>query len=160
MSDERGIPQQRAADLAAAREEFLAALAMLDARRLNAPALVGAWGLRELIAHLGYWAGHAAEALHYAEQRRTDEFGEAELDVEERNELVARVARETDLATASAREQAAHAALLDRVKRMDPAWLEERVGYGDTLDQVIRDDGSDHYRGHAAELRELMEAGR
>jgi len=72
--------------------------------------------------------------------------------------VVARVARETDLATASAREEAAFAALLQRVRGMDPAWLDERVGYGDTLARVIRDDGAEHYREHAAELGALRQA--
>ncbi len=150
-------PEALAGELAAARDEFLAALARLDAVQLAAPALVGDWGVRELIAHLGYWAGHAADALHQAELDRTDEFGDPNLDVEDRNALVARVARETDLATVSAREEAAFGALLDRIRHMDPAWLDERVAYGDTLAQVIRDDGADHYRGHAEELLAVVE---
>ncbi len=154
---EPGIPEALAADLVAARDEFRAEFATLDVAQLNTRSLVGEWGVRELIAHLAYWAGHAAEALHLAAQGRADEFGEAGLDVEERNAVVARVARESDLATASAREEAAFGALVARVRSMDPAWLEEPVGYGDTVEQVIRDDGADHYRGHAAELRALKD---
>ncbi len=158
MADPQATPEALAADLVAARDEFRAVLASLDVLQLNAARLVDDWGVREIVAHLGYWAGHAAEALHHAEQRRTDEFGEPELDVEERNATVARIARETDLATVSAREETACAALLDRIRRMDPAWLEERVGYGDSVEQVIRDDGADHYRGHAQEIRDVLPA--
>lgn len=156
MADPETTPETLAAELVAARDDFRAVLATLGVPQLNARRLVGEWGLREIVAHLGYWAGHAAEAIHHAEQRRTDEFGDPELDVEERNATVARVARETDLATASAREEGAYTALLDRMRRMDPTWLDERVAYGDSIEQVIRDDGADHYRGHAQELRDAM----
>ncbi len=156
MAETQVTPDDLVAELVTARDAFRAVLATLDIPQRSAEELVGDWGIREIVAHLGYWAGHAAEALHHAEQRRTDEFGEAELDVEERNAVVARVAREGDLATASAREEAAYEALLDRVRRVDPAWLDERVGYGDSILQVIRDDGADHYRGHAAEILAVL----
>lgn len=156
MADLEATPEALASELTAARDDFRSVLATLDVPQLNARTLVGEWGLREIVAHLGYWAGHAAEAIHHAEQRRTDEFGDPELDVEERNATVARVAREADLATVSAREEAAYTALLDRIRRMDPVWLDERVAYGDSIGQVIRDDGADHYRGHAQELREAL----
>ncbi len=152
MAELQATPETLAQELVAARDDFRTVLASLDVPQLNATRLVGDWGIREIVAHLGYWAGHAAEAIHYAEQRRTDEFGDPELDVEERNATVARVARETDLATVSAREEAAYGALVDRIRRLDPAWLEERVAYGDSVEQVIRDDGADHYRGHAQEI--------
>jgi SHS2 domain-containing protein len=145
--------QQLAHDLVAARQAFNDALADVDPALLTAPGLVGEWSARELIAHLAYWAGHAAEALHHAEQGRVEEFGEDEMDVDARNAVVARVAAETDLATVRQREEAAFDALLARLKRADPAWLDERVSYGDTLEYVVRDDGADHYRGHTADLR-------
>ena len=155
MNLERSPEQLRALadELVAARDEFQAALADVDPQLLTAPGLAGEWSARELIAHLGYWAGHAAEALHHAAQGRTAEFGEDELDVDDRNSVVARVAKETELATVRQREQAAFDALLLAVQRADPAWLDERVGYGDSLEHVVRDDGPDHYREHALDLR-------
>jgi hypothetical protein len=144
---------QLVAELRQARDDFQTALADVDPQLLTAPGLAGEWSARELIAHIGYWAGHAAEALHHAEQGRTAEFGEDEMEVDERNAVVARVAAQTDLATVRQREQAAFEALLTTVERADPAWLDERVAYGDSLEQVIRDDGADHYREHAADIR-------
>jgi SHS2 domain-containing protein len=140
-------------DLLAARQEFLAALADVEPSLLTAPGLVGEWSARELIAHLGYWTGHAAEAVHQAELDKVNEFGEDEHDVDERNAIVARVAAETDLATVRQREEAAFDALVERLRRADPAWLDERVSYGDTLERVIQDDGPEHYREHALDLR-------
>lgn len=155
MAVERSPEQLQALvdELVAARDGFNEALADIDPALLTAPGLVGEWSARELIAHLAYWAGHAAEALHQAEQGRVEEFGQDEMDVDARNAVVARVAAETDLATVRNREEAAFGALLERLKRADPSWLEERVSYGDTLEDVIRDDGADHYREHTADLR-------
>jgi hypothetical protein len=146
-------------ELRAARDEFLFALSTADPQLLTAPGLSGDWSARELIAHLGYWTGHATEALHHAEQGRTGEFGEDEMSVDERNAVVARVAAQTELATVRQREQAAYDALLTALQRADPAWLDERVAYGDSLEEVIRDDGADHYREHAADLRAWFSGG-
>jgi len=140
-------------ELVVARDEFMAALGDVDPALLTAPGLAGEWSARELLAHLGYWAGHAAEALHAASQGRTVDFGEDELDVDERNAVVARVALETTLATVRKREAAAFDALLAALREADPAWLEERVSYGDSIEQVVRDDGPDHYREHTADIR-------
>lgn len=156
---EPGQLQQLVTELRAARDDFQAALADMDPQLLTAPGLAGEWSARELIAHIGYWAGHAAEALHHAEQGRTEEFGEDEMDVDERNAVVARVASQTELATVRQREQAAFETLVTAVERADPAWLDERVAYGDSLEQVIRDDGADHYREHTAEIRAWFTAG-
>jgi len=150
--------QALAGDLVAARLDFMAALADVDPALLTAPGLVGQWSAKELIAHLAYWTGHAAEAVHHAEQGRLEEFGEDELDVDARNAVVARVAGETDLATVRQREDAAFEALISRMKSADPDWLEDRVSYGDTLEFVLRDDGADHYREHTADVRSWFAA--
>ena len=150
---DRTAPQQLAVELADARAAFVEALADVAPELLTTPGLVGDWSARELIAHLGYWTGHAAEALHFAQEGRADEFGAADLDVDERNAVVARVARETDLPTVRKREEAAFGALIDALAGLDPALLNENMAYGDTLEQVIRDDGSDHYREHAIDIR-------
>lgn len=155
MTVERTLDELEAlaSELVAARDEFVAAIADVDPQLLTTPGLAGEWSAREVIAHVGYWAGHAAEAMHHAAQGRTADFGEDDMDVDERNAVVARVAAETELATVRQREQAAFDALLTAIQRADPAWLDERVAYGDSLEQVIRDDGSDHYHEHALDLR-------
>lgn len=140
-------------ELTEARRAFTDALADVDPQLMLTPGLVGEWSARELIAHVGYWAGHAAEALHQAELNVSETFGDDELEVDERNAVVAKVARETEMRTVRQREEAAYEALVTRLQRADPAWLEERVAYGDTLEQVVRDDGIEHYREHAADLR-------
>jgi hypothetical protein len=139
-------------DVVAARAEFLSALEALPPARLSGPRLVGEWSARELVAHLGYWAGHAVEVIHAVEGGREPEMLDGST-VDARNETVARIAREADLATARKREAASVQALLDRLAAIEPALLSERLPDGATLAEGIREDASQHYREHTAELR-------
>lgn len=139
-------------ELVAARADFLAALEAIDQ---TAPELVGDWSARELVAHLGYWAGHAVEVIHAVETGRDAEVVDGPA-VDERNETVARIARQTDLVTARKREAASVQALLDRLAGIDPALLSQSLPDGATLAQGIREDGSEHYREHTADLRSTV----
>jgi hypothetical protein len=140
-------------DLAAAREGFLAAVADIDPALRTTSGLVGDWSARDLLAHVGYWAGHAAESLHRSEQGELSEFGRDELSVDERNEVVTRVARETDLATVASREQGAYEAFVARLSAVDPESLGDRDADGDTLEEIIAFDGAGHYREHTLDIR-------
>jgi len=141
--------------LAVSRADFLATLEGLAPARLAAPAIVNDWSARELVAHLGYWAGHVVEVINAVEDGRADELGVGEPSVDALNETIARVARQTDLATARKREAASAQALLDRLGVLDPMLLSERLPGGGTLRDGIREDGAEHYREHTAELRAL-----
>lgn len=141
-------------DLVAAREEFLAAIDAVDAELLTTPGLLGEWSARELIAHLGYWAGDSVESIHAVEDGRAAEYGAERRSVEEVNETVARVARETDLATVRKREAATYETLVERLRRLDPSLLATPLPHFEvTLEEGIREDGPDHYRQHAADVR-------
>jgi Mycothiol maleylpyruvate isomerase N-terminal domain len=145
------------AELEEARAALFATLERVSAESLTTPGLVGEWSARELIAHLGYWAGHAAELIHAAEEGRIDEVGEGEPSVDEVNETVARVARETPLAAVRSRETASFEALAERLRLMDPTLLVERLPDGRTVEDGIREDGTAHYREHADDLRRTLE---
>lgn len=142
------------AELVAARDDFLAALNAVDPARLAQPGLVGEWGAHELVAHLGYWSGHAVEVIQAAERGVTESLGEGQLSVDAINATVARVARETDLATVQARERASVEVLVERLRTLDPVLLDLRLPDGATLEKGIREDGAEHYREHTQELRE------
>lgn len=159
MADPPSWLKALAGDLVTGRAEFIDALGDVDPGLLTSPGLVGEWSARELVAHLGYWAGHAAEAIHHAEQGRLDEFDAGAPSVDERNAVVARVAGETDLATVRSREELAFEALRKRILAADPEWLAERDADGDTLEEIIRDDGADHYREHTRDIRAWFGAG-
>lgn len=140
-------------DLAAARDEFLAAVGDIDPALRTTSGLVGDWSARDLLAHVGYWAGHAAESLHRAEQGELAQFGRDDLSVDERNEVVTRVARETDFATVASREQGAYEAFVARLTAVDPESLGDRDADGDTLEEIIAFDGAGHYREHTLDVR-------
>jgi hypothetical protein len=140
-------------DLAAARDAFLGAVADIDPTLRTTSGLVGDWSARDLLAHVGYWAGHAAESLHRAEQGELSQFGRDELTVDERNEVVTRVARDTDFATVASREQGAYDAFVVRLSAVDSESLGDRDADGDTLEEIISFDGADHYRGHTLDIR-------
>lgn len=141
-------------ELVAARDDFMAALGTVDPARLALAGLVGEWSARELVAHLGYWSGHAVEVIQAAERGATESLGEGRPSVDEINATVARVARDTDLSTAQARERASVEALVERLGALDPALLDVRLPDGATVEQGIREDGAEHYQEHASELRE------
>ncbi len=140
-------------ELVEARADLLTALERIDPSRLDAPGLTGEWSARELVAHLGYWAGHVAEVIHAVESDRADEIGEGDGSVDERNETVARVARQADLTTVRKREAASVQALLERLADMDQTRLSERLPDGVTLEDKIREEGVLHYRAHLSDLR-------
>ena len=140
------------ADLKRERERFFGAVAAISPQSMTTPGLVGEWSARELIAHLGYWVGHAAEQIHRVEEGRGSEAEDEEPSVDEVNETVARIARQTDLARVRAREAASVEALIERLAAMDPALLAEQLADGSTLEEAIREDASVHYAEHADEL--------
>ena len=146
-------------DLETARAELHGLVERLDRDSMTTPGLVGEWSARELLAHLGYWAGHAVDIIRAVEDGRAGEVGAGEPHVDEVNATVARVARDTDLGTVRKREEGSVAALLDELRRLDPGLLPTPLPDGTTLEQGIREDGSDHYREHAEALRQALDAG-
>ena len=153
MADPDPHVQELLDGLNAARDEFLAAIGDIDPALRTTPGLVGDWSARELLAHVGYWAGHAGESLHRAAQGELHEFGRDELSVDDRNAVVARVAAETDYATVAAREQGAYEAFAAGLATVDPESLGETDADGDALEEIIAFDGADHYREHTLDIR-------
>ena len=155
MSEANGASSIEAlvVELADARAAFRAALDDIDPELLTTPGLVGDWSARELVAHLGYWTGHAADALHAAEEGRAAEFDAEAVDVDARNATVARVAAASDFDTVRSREEASFDALLDRLRDADPAWLALHTASGGTVAHSVREDGADHYSEHTVDIR-------
>jgi hypothetical protein len=144
------------ADLQRERNALFAMLDVVEPGSLTTPGLIGEWSARELIAHLGYWVGHATEVIHLLEVGRIEEDDLGGQTVDEINATVARIARDTPLATVRKREASSVEALAERLRTLDPARLAEVLPDGATLDQGIREDASDHYREHAEELRRVL----
>jgi hypothetical protein len=150
MTDDRVGALATALDEARAR--FFDTFDALPADRRAAQTLVGDWGARELIAHLGYWAGHSLEAIHRVELGETDALDVDGPQVDAINDTVARVARETPLPTVRSREAAAAEALIVRLGAMDPGLLSVVLPDGGTLERQLQIDGPEHYREHTEQL--------
>lgn len=143
-------------ELTRERGVFFEVLGSVAEESMTTPGLAGEWSGRELIAHVGYWIGHAAELIHEVEQGRIDEVGAGQPPTDEVNDTVARIARTTDLGTVRRREAASFDALVDRMRGMDPALLELTLPDGASVAEGIREDGAEHYREHADELRAAL----
>ena len=148
-----GATDELVEELQRERDGFFEALEAVSPESMATPGLVGEWSAREIIAHLGYWAGHAVEAIHAVEQGRAEPD---DSDTDAVNETVARVARSTDLGTVRKREAASIEALAERLRGLDPALLTAELPEGDTLLDAVRGDGSEHYRDHAEQLRGVL----
>jgi Mycothiol maleylpyruvate isomerase N-terminal domain len=144
-------------ELRVERDAFFRVLDAISPASMTLPGLVGEWSGRDIVAHLGYWAGHATEVIHAVEEGRTEEIGVGTPSVDEVNATVARVARGTALTTVQQREAASIEALVERMRGLDPTVLGERLPNGVTVEEEIRDDGAAHYREHADELRRVLE---
>jgi hypothetical protein len=145
--------ERLATALDAAREEFLDALAAVDADLVTVPGVLERWSVRDLVVHVAFWADHAVEALDLATAGRGMEFAYSTADTDAMNERVLADASSVSPRDALAREAAAFGALRARVAALDPSLLAHRLGNGDTVEEVIRYDGPDHYAEHTAHLR-------
>jgi hypothetical protein len=141
------------------RDAFLTALEAVAPESMTTSGLVGEWSGRDLIAHLGYWTGHATELIHAVEQGRTDEIGRDEPPMEEVNATVARVAAQTPLDTVRRREAASVDALVSRLALVEPSLLEVVLPSGIVLAEAVRADAARHYREHAEALRAALASG-
>lgn len=140
-------------ELDAAREAFLAALADVDADLVTVPGVVDDWSVRDLVVHVAAWADHASRALDLAVDGRGGEFDYHDTQTDAMNERILAEGRSVSPADALTSEETAFAGLRDRISRLDPALLATRLGNDDTVEEVIRYDGPDHYREHAGHLR-------
>lgn len=160
LNERSGAPTERTvrlrAELEGARDELMTLLADAGPVAFTTPGLVGEWSGQELLAHVGYWAGHAIEVMRAAERGTTELLGEGQPSVDEINATVARVARQSDPESVQKREASAFEFLVERLTGLDPALLDLQLPAGQTVAEAIQEDGAAHYREHAAELRAVV----
>jgi hypothetical protein len=147
------MTEELRAALDAARDDFLDALAQVDADLVTVPGVMDDWSVRDLVVHVAAWAEHAAHALDLAVAGRGSEFDYSTERTDAMNERILADGRALSPAAALAREETAYAALHQRVASLDPSLLGLRLGNGDSVEDVIRYDGPDHYAEHTAHLR-------
>jgi hypothetical protein len=141
------------AELDAERAAFADLLETVDAELVTAPGVVEDWSVRDLVVHVAFWCEHGAEALALAVAGRGAEFSYDPRDTDRMNADLLEESRRTSPAAAADREARAYEGFAGALTALDPALLGLRLGNGDTVEEVIRYDGPDHYREHTEHLR-------
>lgn len=156
MTDPRGKLLEA---LDAARDDFHDALGDVELDLVTVPGVVGDWSVRDLVVHVAAWCEHATAAIHLAGAGRGGEFAYSTADTDAMNERILADGRALSPTAALEREERAFAGFRERVAALDPAMLALRLGNGDSLEEVIRYDGADHYAEHTAHLRAWFTGG-
>ena len=140
-------------ELEAEHAAFVTALESVDLELVTAPGVLENWSVRDLVVHVAFWAQHAKEALSLASAGQGAAFAYDTTQTDAMNARLLEEARHTSPQAAVERESRAFEAFGAAVAALDPALLDLRLGNGDTVEEVIRYDGSDHYREHTEHLR-------
>jgi hypothetical protein len=140
-------------ELEAAHDAFLDALETVDAELVTVPGVMEDWSVRDLVVHVAAWSEHGAGAIALASSGRGAEFAYSKDQTGAMNERILGEARETSPGAALAREARAYATFREAVAELQDGSLGTRLGNGDTLEEVVRYDGPDHYAEHTAHLR-------
>jgi hypothetical protein len=141
------------AELGDRRTDFLAALADVDPVLRTTPGLVDAWSARDLVVHVAFWSDHAADALALAAGGRGAEFAYDASQTDALNDRVFVEGRQLSMDEAVAREQAAYSRFREALAGITDGLLALRLGNGDTVEEVIRYDGVDHFVEHTGQVR-------
>ena len=147
------MPDDLVRDLDASHEAFVEALSNVDEDLVTVPGVMDDWSVRDLVIHVAWWSEHGADALALAVAGRGDEFGYSTEETDAMNARILAEGRSASPAEALAREDAAFASFRGRLAGLDDALLALRLGNGDTVEEVVRYDGPDHYAEHTAHLR-------
>jgi hypothetical protein len=140
-------------ELEEARDGFAEAVDAVDLELATTPGIVGDWSVRDLVVHVAFWCEHGTDAVRLAADGRGAAFAYDSADTDRMNAELEAEARGTPPAAATEREERAYAAFADVVRDLDPGLLSLRLGSGDTVEEVIRYDGPEHYAEHAAQVR-------
>lgn len=141
------------AGLDAARDAFHDALSHVDVELVTAPGVVEDWSVRDVVVHVAAWDEHGRDAMQLATEGRGAEFAYSKAQTDAMNVRFLAEARRTSPSAALEREAAAFDEFRARVVALDEALLDLRLGNGDTVEEVIRYDGADHYAEHTEHLR-------
>ena len=141
------------AELDAAHAAFHELLARVDVELVAVPGVMEDWSVRDIVHHLAVWCDHGSEALGLAASGRGAEFAYSTGDTDAMNERFLAEGRGVSPNEALRREERAFAGFRERIAGLDPALVGQRLGNGDTVEEVIVYDGPEHYTEHTEHLR-------
>ena len=147
------MPDELLGALDASHDAFIQALSHVDADLVTVPGVMDDWSVRDLVVHVAFWSEHGADALALAAAGRGEEFAYSTAETDAMNARILAEGRSISPAAALAREDAAFTAFRTGFVALDPSLLPLRLGNGDTVEEVVRYDGPEHYAEHTAHLR-------
>ena len=140
-----------ASELESERQAFMTALEAVP--NPEGRKVVEAWDARDLVVHVAFWSEHGANALELAATGRGGEFDYDSSQTDAMNAATAAAGHGTSLADARAREAAAYQRFHAALSGLAEEHLDLQLGNGDSVEDVVRYDGPDHYAEHSAHLR-------
>jgi hypothetical protein len=140
-----------AAELERERDAFVAALEAIP--DLEGRKVVEAWDGRDLVIHVAFWSDHGAIALELAATGRGEEFDYDSSQTDAMNAATTAAGHATSVLDARAREAAAFERFRSALVNLEDGLLDLKLGNGDSVHDVVRYDGPDHYAEHTAHLR-------
>lgn len=135
------------------RTAFVDALAEIPDEAVK---VVETWDARDLVVHCGFWSDHGADALELAIAGRGAEFDFDSSMTDAMNAVTAREGHVLPLHEARRREATAYERFRSALAALADERLGEQLGNGDTIEEVVRYDGTDHYAEHAGHLRDAV----
>ena len=133
------------------RTAFAEALAALPDPSVK---VVETWDARDLAVHCAFWSEHGADALQLAMAGRGADFAYDSSLTDAMNELTASEGRALSFDEARRREALAYQRFRDALAVLGDERLDEQLGNGDRVQDLVRYDGPDHYAEHAGHLRD------
>jgi hypothetical protein len=141
------------AEMDAAREAFHELLARVDVELVAVPGVMEDWSVRDIVYHLAVWCDHGSEALGLVASGRAAEFAYSTGETDAMNERFLADGRGVSPNEVLRREERAFARFRNQIAELDPVLVSQRLGNGDTVEEVIVCDGPEHYTEHAEHLR-------
>ena len=139
-------------ELTDARAALGAAIDKMQPDRLTTAGLAGEWSARELVGHLAYWSRWAVTCVDAARGPGLASLVTDQWDVDGQNAAVAERTRTMTMEAVRAEEVAAFDAFVDALAGIDAALLNAEAPWGGTLETIVRENGPNHYRVHAAQV--------
>jgi hypothetical protein len=140
-----------AAELERERQAFITALEAVP--NPEGRKVVETWDARDLVVHVAFWSDHGADALQLASTGRGARFDYDSSQTDAMNAATAAAGHATSLLDARAREATAYERFHSMLAALDDELLDLQLGNGDSVEDVVRYDGPDHYAEHSAHLR-------
>jgi uncharacterized protein (TIGR03083 family) len=150
-------------ELAAAREEFVAALAGLDEAQLADPGVADGWSAKDLMAHVTAWEAELLKGLAQGRAgKRPAYFSLTDADIDARNAQWRKEFKGKALAKVLEDYQTVRGQTLRQVERLTDEDLNDPKKFswtkGESLAQSIQSDTFGHDREHIAEIQKWRDS--